>query len=391
MTDPGNTSRREFLAASTLSVLAMAGGGIPRTSESRAIELLYVGTYTEGDHADGIHFVRFDTSTGSLTRIGAINAGPSPSFLAIHPKGHTLYAVNEVSAGGVRAFDISPTTGELTRLNEQSSEGAAPCYVSVDRAGRVALVANYVSGNIAALPLMDGSLGKPSQVVQHQGKGPDAERQEGPHAHCIVTDPSNQFALAVDLGVDRVLVYELGDDGRSLRHVQGGDAVLRSGAGPRHLAFHPMLPLVYVANELDSTVSSFRFDATRGTMSPVETTSTLPAGWSGTNYPADIHLDSAGRHLYLSNRGHNSIAVYRVAQGTGALAMEQTISTEGDWPRNFSLDPTGNWLLIGNQRSGTVVVLRRNPDSGRLSPTSLRLSVPRAVCLRFRAHTGVTA
>ena len=395
MTEHNRSSRREFLATSIVSLMSVAAIS-SRGRAARSDELLYVGTYTEGSHADGIHLLRFDTGTGELRRSSVVHAGENPSFLAIHPRGHTLYAVNETiewegkAAGGVTAFDIAPTTGELAKLGQQPSEGGAPCYISVDRAGRVALVANYVGGNVAVLPIVDGTIGRSTHVVQHAGKGPNAERQEGPHAHCIVTDPSNRFVLAVDLGVDRVLVYRLGDDGR-LQHVVGGDAVLAPGAGPRHIAFHPTLPLVYVANELNSTVSTFRFDAVRGAMSPVETKSTLPAGWTGTNYPADIHVAPAGRHLYLSNRGHNSIAVYSVAERTGSLTLEQHISTEGDWPRNFSLDPSGNWLLVANQRSGSVIVLRCDPHTGRLSPTGRRLDIARAVCLRFRAHTGVTA
>ena len=367
-----------------------------KAAASRDEQLLYVGTYTEGSHADGIHLVRFETETGELRRVSVVNAGENPSFLAIHPHGHTLYAVNETTewdgkpTGGVTAMHIAPTTGELTKLDQQSSEGGAPCYISPDRAGRAVLVANYVGGNIAVLPVVDGSIQKASQVVQHAGKGPNAERQDGPHAHCIVADPSNRFVLAADLGVDRVLVYRLSEDGRSLLHVAGADAMLRPGAGPRHLAFHPTLPLVYVANELDSTVSTFRFDALRGTLTAVESRATLPGGWSGTNYPADIHIEPSGRHLYLSNRGHNSIAVYAIADRTGSLTPLQHISTEGDWPRNFSLDPSGNWLLVANQRSGSVVVLRRDQTSGRLTPAGHRLDVPRAVCLRFRAHVGVT-
>lgn len=395
MTEHNRSSRRQFLATSIVSLMSVAAIS-SRGRTTRSDELLYVGTYTEGNHPDGIHLLRFDTGTGELRRSSVVNAGENPSFLAIHPRGHTLYAVNETTewdgraAGGVTAFDIAPTTGELTKIGQQSSEGGAPCYISVDRAGRLALVANYVGGNIAVLPIEDGAIGRATHVVQHAGKGPNAERQERPHAHCIVTDPSNRYALAVDLGVDRVLVYRLGDDGR-LQHVADGDAVLAPGAGPRHIAFHPTLPLVYVANELNSTVGTFRFDAVRGAMSAVETISTLPAGWTGTNYPADIHMASSGRHLYLSNRGHNSIAVYAAAEGTGALSLTQHLSTEGDWPRNFSLDPSGNWLLVANQRSGSVVVLRRDQNTGRLSPTGRRLDVARAVCLRFRAHTGVTA
>ena len=169
-----------------------------------------------------------------------------------------------------------------------------------------------------------------------------------------------------------------------------GSARMRAGAGPRHLAFHPTLPLVFVANELDSTVTTLRFDRESGTLSAFETRSTLPIGWTGTSYVADIHVAPSGRTLYVSNRGHNSIAVFSVADTTGALSLVQVVSTEGDWPRNFSLDPTGQWLLVANQRSGSIVVFRRDQESGRLTPTTQRIAMPSPVCLRFRAHVGVT-
>src|SRR5436309_11569968 len=290
-------------------------------------DLLYVGTYTEN-----IYLVRMDRRSGELLQVGAINAGANPSFLSIHPNGRVLYAVNELEPTGVvSAFAIESGTGALTRLNDQPSGGGAPCYVSVERSGRAALVANYAGGSVALLPIeANGSLA-PAHVVQHRGKGPNAERQEAPHAHCILPDPSNRFALAADLGADRVFVYRLDLEGRSLRHIEEGDAGLRPGAGPRHLAFHPTLPLVFVANELDSTVAMLRFDSARGTLSPHSTLSTVPAGWTGTNYPADIPVAASGRTLYVSNRGHNSIAVFSIAESTGALALEQTVSTEGDW------------------------------------------------------------
>jgi 6-phosphogluconolactonase len=315
-----------------------------------------------------------------------VKAGANPSFLSIHPTGRVLYAVNELDqAGAVSAFTIERATGALARLNEQPSGGGAPCYVSVERSGRAALVANYGGGSVALLPIEPNGALTPAHVVQHTGKGPNADRQEAPHAHCILADPSNRFALAADLGADRVFVYRLDLDARSLRHIEEGDAVMRPGAGPRHLAFHPTLPLVFVANELDSTVATLRFDSTRGLLSLLDARSTVPAGWTGgsTNYPADIHVAANGRTLYVSNRGHNSIAVFSVADATGALALEQVISTEGDWPRNFSLDPTGRWLLVANQRSGSVVVFARDPDSGRLTATPQRLALPSPVCLRF--------
>jgi 6-phosphogluconolactonase len=255
--------------------------------------------------------------------------------------------------------------------------------MSVDRAGRVVLVANYDAGSVALLPVQgDGSLAPAAQILQHVGKGRDAARQATPHAHCILTDPSNRFALSADLGADRVFVYRL--DGQSLQHLEGGDAVMRPGAGPRHIAFHPTLPLVFVVCELDSTVATLRFDPERGTLSPGDARSTVPAGWTGTNYPADIHIDTRGRTLYVSNRGHNSIAMFRVT-GSGDLTLDQVVAT-GDWPRNFTLDPTGRWLLVANQKSNSLGVMARDPDSGRLTPGSQRIEVPSPVCLRFRGR-----
>ena len=384
---PNEPTRREFLALSAAGLVELAWRKKPQPDR----EMLYVGTYTESGRTDGVYLVHMDRRSGAMRQVNAMNVGANPSFLAIHPNGRVLYAVNELEkynekpSGAVSAFAIAGETGALTRLNEQPSEGGAPCYVSVDRSGRVALVANYAGGNISLLPIQaDGSLAPPSQTIQHTGAGPNTARQAAPHAHCIIPDPSNRFVLVADLGVDRVFVYRLDLDGKSLRHIEGGDAIMRPGAGPRHIAFHPTLPMVFVANELDSTVSTLRFDAERGALSSVATHSTVPAGWTGTNYPADIHFAPNGRTLYVSNRGHNSIAVFSVAKARGVLALEQVIPTDGDWPRNFSLDPTGRWLLVANQRSGSVVVFARDQENGRLTPTQQRIAIPSPVCLRFR-------
>src|SRR5258705_4639476 len=227
-------------------------------------DLLYVGTYTEN-----IHLVRMDRRSGELVRVGAVNAGANPSFLSMHPNGRVLYAVNELEQSGmVSAFAIESGTGALTRLNEQPSGGGAPCYVSVDRTGRVLLVANYGGGSVALLPIGANGALAPAHVVQHTGKGPNTERQEAPHAHCILPDPRNRFALATDLGGDRLVGYRLDLEGRSLRHIEEGDAVMGPGAGPRHLAFHPTLPVVFAATELDSTVATPRFASQRGELSP---------------------------------------------------------------------------------------------------------------------------
>ena len=235
MTDPRDPSRRDFLAASAIGLIGLARGSVSPALRDVAQtngDLLYVGTYTAGTRSEGIYLVRMDRRSGQLQRVGSVDAGPNPSFLAIHPNGRVLYAVNELekyegrATGAVSAFAIARETGVLTRLNEQPSEGGAPCYVSVDRSGRVALVANYAGGSVALLPIeANGALAPAAPVVQHTGTGPNAERQEAPHAHCILPDPSNRFALAADLGADRVFVYRLDLDGRSLSKVDGGDAV----------------------------------------------------------------------------------------------------------------------------------------------------------------------
>lgn len=396
MTKPREPSRRDFLTASALGLvglgtsppvpLSVTGAGERRVESLLDEALLYVGTYTDDHRSDGIYLLRMDPRSGQLRSVGSANAGANPSFLALHPSGRVLYAVNEVDKGAVGAFAIAGDTGALTRLDEAPSEGKAPCFVSVDKSGRVVFIANYESGSVALLPLQtDGSVAAATSVVQHSGSGPVADRQSQPHAHCIVADPSNRFALAADLGADRVFVYRLDLDGNSLRHIEGGDARMRAGAGPRHLAFHPTLPFVFVANELDSTVATLRFDAEHGALSLRETRSTLPAGWTGANFPADIHVAPSGRTLYVSNRGHNSLAVCSVAE-SGALTLDQVVPTDGDWPRNFSLDPTGRWLLVANQRSNSIVVFGRDERTGKLTPTSQRIDVPSPVCLRFHAH-----
>lgn len=379
-------SRRTFVAATTLGAVGLWRGGM-RLAEQ---PLLYVGTYTEGSRHDGIHLLRMDTATGALTRVSSADAGANPSFLTIRPDGRTLLAVNEVSemggrvTGSLRSFAIDAKSGGLTPINERSSEGAAPCYVSTDRTGRVAMVANYVGGSVAVLGIRDdGALTNASQVVQHVGTGRDPQRQEHAHAHCIVPHPSNRFALAADLGTDRVFVYRLDVARGALSHVEESDAVLAPGTGPRHLAFHPTLPIVYVAGELSSTVVALRCDPDTGRLTVIQTLPTVPAGSEAGNFPADIHVAPDGRTLYLSNRGRNTIALFAVAGETGMLTPMQAVSTGGDWPRNFTIDPTGRWLLVANQRSGSVVVLARAPD-GRLTPATQRIDLPSPVCLRFR-------
>ena len=397
MKKPRDTSRREFLAAAALGLVSLAGGAKPLSGEESNVdgELLYVGTYTDDGRSKGIYLVRMDARTGGLKLVGSSDAGANPSFLAIHPSGRVLYAVNEVAkfqgkaSGGVSAFAIAPDTGALTAIGSQLSEGTGPCYVSVDKTGRVVLVANYDSGTVALLPAgPDGSPGSATSVIKHLGSGPIADSQKEPHAHCIVADPSNRFALAADLGADRVFVYRLDVNGKSLQRVAGREAVMHPGSGPRHIAFHPTLPLVFVANELGSSISTLRFDTKRGALSLIATQPTVPREWAGKNYPADIHVAPSGGVLYVSNRGHDSVAVFSI-DSSGALSLEQTTPSGGDWPRNFTLDPTGRWLLVANQKSGSIVVFARHQKNGKLTATRHRLELPNPVCLRFQTSVRV--
>ena len=395
MNAPHKPSRREFVATSAAGLFALARSSessISRQIDDADGQLLYVGTYTEKTGSEGVYIVRMDRASGKLRKAGSVNVGPNPSFLAIHRNGRVLYAVNEVekfngvTGGGVSAFAITSATGALTRRNAEPSGGAGTCYVSVDHSGRAVMVANYDAGSIAILPAhADGSVGPATQVIQHKGSGPNKERQATPHAHCIVADPSNRFALAADLGADRVFLYHLDPAARTLRHVEGGDGILPAGSGPRHIVFHPTLPLVYVATEMGGSVARLRLDHEHGKLTFVDTHSTLPAGWKGSNETADIHISPSGRSLYVSNRGPNTIAVFSLAKSTGVPTLEQTISTGGDWPRNFSLDPSGRWLLVANERSNSIVVFARDQKTGHLTATNQRLAIPSPVCLRFHA------
>jgi 6-phosphogluconolactonase len=384
-------SRRQFIAVSAIG----AFGLMRRTVSLADSPWLYAGTYTENGRIEGLHLLRFDATTGAVSLASSFDVGPNPSFLTIHPNRGSLYLVNEVDdidgdvTGSVRSFTINETTGDITAVSARISAGASPCYISTDRTGRVAMVANYAAGTVATLGIgADASLTAPLHVVQHVGTGTIASRQEHAHAHCIIAHSSNRFAVAADLGADRVLVYRLDVSEGGLTHIERSDAVMPPGTGPRHLVFHPTLPICYVTGELNSTVSAMRCNLNTGALQIAQTLPTLPAGTAGENFPADVHVAPDGRTLYVSNRGHNSISVFRIAAGTGLLSLEQTVPTGGNWPRNFTLDPSGHWLLVANQRSGSVTVFRRDMASGRLTPTTKTLELAAPVCLRFLSGDG---
>jgi 6-phosphogluconolactonase len=356
--------------------------------------LVYVGTYTGKGGARGIELLRLDPASGDLRPVGTAAEAANPSFLAIHPNRKYLYAVNEVGdfegrkTGVVSAFGIDPATGALRALNRQASEGTGPCHVSVDPSGRCVLVANYGGGSVAALPIReDGSLGPAGSSVKHQGSGPNPRRQEGPHAHCIVADPAGRFAFAADLGLDKILVYRLDAAAAALAPHEPPSAAVDPGSGPRHFTFHPGGKWAYVINELASTVTAFRYDAARGVLEPFQTVSTLPADFNGTNYTAEVVVAPDGRTLYGSNRGHDSLAVFRIDASDGRLTPAGHVSTGGKTPRNFAIAPGGRWLLAANQNSDSIVVFGVDPETGGLTPAGKSVQVPKPVCVRFLASS----
>lgn len=349
---------------------------------------VYIGTYTSRG-SKGIYRAILDVKDGSLWQEGVTEGVVNPSFLAIHPDGRHLYSVAEIESfegrkgGGVAAFAVEPD-GSLTLLNKESSGGAGPCHLVVDRAGKNVLVANYGGGSVAALPIeSDGRLRKLSSFVQHAGKSVHPGRQEGPHAHSINVDAAGAIAVAADLGLDKVLIYRFDADQGKLSPNDPPHAAVEPGSGPRHFAFHPGGKFAYVINELASTVTAFAYDPAKGELRPLQTISTLPEGESVDNTTAEVVAHPSGKFLYGSNRGHDSIAIFRIDPSTGKLTPAGHQKTGGKTPRNFALDPSGRFLLAANQDTGTVVVFRIDPDTGALSPTGGEVSVPMPVCVRF--------
>ena len=290
-------------------------------------------------------------------------------------------------SGAVGAFAVNRRSGQLSLLNQQPSGGLGPCHLALDSQGRCLLVANYGSGSIAALPVRrDGSLGEPGSMIQHIGASVNPQRQAGPHAHFIVADPQDRFALCCDLGLDQVLVYRLDPKRATLVANDPPFATVKPGAGPRHLAFAPNGKFVFVINELDSTITVFAYDAKRGTLAERQTVSTLPPGHPGTNTTcAAIAVHPSGKFVFGSNRGHDSLVAFAVDAKTGALNYVAHQPTGGRTPRHFAIDPTGQWLLAENQASDSVTVFRLDPRSGRLAPTGQAVEVPSPVCAVFVA------
>lgn len=348
---------------------------------------VFVGTYTNKG-SKGVYVYRFDAASGKLDSLGVAAETPNPTFLAIHPAGKYLYAANEIGnyngqrAGSVSAFRIEPG-GKLTALNTVSSKGSGPAHISVDRAGKAVLAANYGGGSVALLPIAeDGSLKEATAFAQHTGSSVNRSRQREPHAHSINPSPDNRFAIAADLGTDKLMVYKMDVAKGTLEPNQPPFASAAPGAGPRHLAFHPKLAVAYNINEMGNTITVWDWNAKAGVLTEKQSVGTLPADWKGNNTTAEVVVHPSGKFVYGSNRGHDSVAVFSVAKD-GKLAQVEVTPVGVKMPRNFAIDPSGRFLFAAGQQSDRVNVFRIDQKTGKLTPTETSIEVGAPVCIRF--------
>jgi len=371
------------LISSVVGLIVMAGAVHTAAPASARIEhIVYIGTYT-GATSKGIYAFRFEDASGALSPLGLVAETPSPSFLTASANGRFVFAVNEVQSfegtpsGSVTSFSVDPASAKLTELSVQPSKGTGPCHLALDRTGRYLAVANYGGGNYALFRVdADGRLQPATSVVT--GAGPGSPK---PLGHMVGFDAANRFLIAADKGLDRMLVYRFDASTGALSANQPASAVLPTGSGPRHFAFHPNGRWVFTINELAATITTFSWEPTSGTLTALGSAPTRPAGVNGGS-TAEIAVHPNGRFVYGSNRGHDSIAVFSVA-ADGALTLIEHESTRGQTPRNFALDPSGRWLIAGNQRSGTLAVFSIDQATGTLSPVGPLASVGSPVSILF--------
>ena len=356
------------------------------TSAIAAESIVYIGTYTRKE-SKGIYAFRFDDTSGKMTPHGLVAETPSPTFLAIHPSGKFLYAVNEVNefqgetSGSITAFSIDRTSGKLTELNAVSSKGTGPCHLNVDANGSTLLVANYGGGSIASYGIgADGKLSAAVSSIQHTGSSVNKQRQGEPHAHSINIDEKRKLAVVADLGLDKVFFYGLDSAKHMLTATPKFSVSTNPGAGPRHFAFHPKGKFGYIINELQSTVSVIELGGAEPKIG--QSVSTLPAGYQNPQTStAEVRVHPSGKFLYGSNRGHDSIAMFSIDKGGKLKALGHT-PVQGKTPRNFTIDPSGKFLLAANQDSDNLVLFQVQTD-GTLKPSGTNLPISMPVCVRF--------
>jgi len=338
----------------------------------------FIGTYTKGE-SEGIYSFQLDAEAGKITDVRTAAEIENPTYLSITPDGGNLYSVAKDGVmGGTASFSI--VNGQLHEINRQMSEGAPPCYVFADKTSQHVFSANYHKGTVEVYPINpeNGSLQPPSSIIEHKGSGPD-ERQEKPHTHYAAPAPDGRYIIAIDLGIDQIITYELNQGDL----MEKSSLSVKPGSGPRHLAFHPNGQYAFVMTEFSSEVIALSYAPREGNFKQLYSVSTLPDHFSENNQGSAIHISSDGRFLYAGNRGHDSIAVFGIHSGTAELTFIEHTSTEGNWPRDFVLDPTEKFLIAANQNSSNLVLFSRNSDTGKLTLLQSDIMVPDPVCVKF--------
>ncbi len=353
---------------------------------AQTTDIIYAGTNSLRG-SKGIYVLSFDRKQLKFNEIQTVGGGESPNFLAMSADKKYLYVAYTKGTfsdgkGSVMSFTIDPKTGMLNKLNEQSSEGVGPAHVSVDPRGRFVYASHYVAGNLTVYPInKDGSLGKASDIIQHSGKGIVTARQEAPHVHSAIPSADGKFIYVSDLGIDKIMIYEVKDNGKLLS-ASVPFASSTQGSGPRHFAIHPNGNFAYSAEELTSTVAAYGVNKATGELKPLERVNMLPDGFTERNSAADIHFSPDGRFLYASNRGHESLVIFAVDAKNGKLTFVGHENTGGKHPRNFMIDKKGQYVLTANRDTDNIVVFKVNRKSGKLIPTGQQVIIPAVIALQ---------
>ena len=379
----------------TIALFTLFSGGIlffascSPVKNKQAKEILYVGTFAERN-SQGLYVFEFNRDSLSFKLLQTLPELVSPSFFTLHPSGRLLYAacrnsmVNGQNWGSIWSLKIDTISGKLSPLNQQPSYGTDPCYISTDQSGQYIFVANYGDGVISVYPVnTDGSIGDSIQVIRHAGRSINPQRQEGPHVHAALVSEDNRFVYVPDLGIDRVMIYKLDTATGKLTPADVPWAEVKPGSGPRHIAIRPDGKFAYLAEELGSTTAVFLRDTFDGSLTEIQRIPSIPVDYTKENSNADIHTDNEGRYLYISNRGHNSIAIYSINQPTGMLSLAGFEPVRGDHPRNFMIDATGDLMLVANRNTDQIIIFRRNKQTGMLTYSGKELNVPAPVCVRM--------
>lgn len=344
---------------------------------------LIVGAYST-ENSKGISVYRFYAETGRLAYLSQSDDVPNPSYLCVDKTNKFVYAVSETDNGDVYAYTFDPKGGALTFINKQKSAGSSPCYISVDKDRKHVFVANYGSGSFAALPINeDGSLKPAAQVIQDNGGSVNKQRQAGPHAHGAFLSPDEKYLLMTDLGTDKINIkkYDSGDS-KPLTPAPVDFVSVAPGSGPRHLDFTPDKKYMYLVQEITGQVTAFEFNG--GKPKQIQSVTMLADGFKGAVGAADIHVSTDGRFVYASNRGDaNEIVTYAINPQNGMLTFIDRTSTRGKNPRNFTIDPTGKFLLVGNQDTNTINVFKLDPATGKIGAMMTSTQVDKPVCLKF--------